>query len=77
MTHLPTALAGLALAISAGTHAWARRELRHQREAADYRWKAGGPGGRNDLAARLHARQAAEDEHRLTTNGHHPAGGNR
>lgn len=75
MRHLPTALAALALAISAATHAWVRRELRRQRQAADYRWKAG--GGRNDLAARLAARQATEDEHRLTTNGYHPAGGNR
>ena len=72
MRTVPTALAALALAISAGTAAWARRELRRQRQAADFRWKH----GRNDTALRLAARQRAEDQHRLQTNGH-PTGGNR
>ena len=40
MKHLaPTALAALALTISAGTAAWARRELRRQQQAADFRWR--------------------------------------
>ena len=72
MRSLPTALAALALAISAATAAWARRELRRQQAAADFRWKH----GRNDIALRLAARQRQEDQHRLQTNGH-PAGGNR
>ena len=72
MKHLPTALAIAALAISAGSAIWARRELRRQRQAADFRWKH----GRNDIAARLAARQRQEDQHRLHANGH-PAGGNR
>ena len=72
MKHLPTTLALAALAISATTAAWARRELRRQQAAADFRWKH----GRNDIAARLAARQHAEDQHRLHANGH-PAGGNR
>lgn len=73
MKHLaPTALALTALAISAGTACWARRELHRQRQAADFRWKH----GRNDIAQRLAARQRQEDQHRLQTNGH-PTGGNR
>ena len=67
MKHLaPTALAALALAISAINAAWTWRELRRQRAAADFRWKH----GRNDLALRLAARQRQEDQHRLQTNGH-------
>ena len=72
MRSLPTALASLALAISAATAAWARRELRRQRAAADFRWAH----GRNDIALRLAARQRQEDQHRLQTNGH-PTGGQR
>ena len=72
MRTVPTALAALALAISASSAVWARRELRRQRAAADFRWKH----GRNDIALRLAARQRQEDQHRLQTNGH-PAGGNR
>ena len=73
MRYLPTALAGLALAISAGTAAWARRELRRQRIAADFRWAH----GRNDIATRLAARKREEGEHRIGVNGQHPAGGGR
>ena len=73
MRYLPTALAGLALAISAATAAWARRELRRQRVAADFRWRH----GHNDIATRLAARKHVEDEHRLGVNGQHPARGAR
>ena len=73
MRYLPTALAGLALAISAATAAWARRELRRQRVAADFRWRH----GRNDIATRLAARKREEGEHRIGVNGQHPARGQR
>ena len=73
MRHLPTALAALAVAISAASAWHTRRALQRQAALADFRWKH----GRNDIAARLAARKHAEDEHRLGVNGHHPAGGQR
>lgn len=39
MTLLALALSALALTISAGTAVWSRRELRRQRQVADFRWR--------------------------------------
>lgn len=52
-THLPTALAALALAISAGNAWHTRRALQRQQQAADFRWRH----SRNNIATLNHRTQ--------------------